>query len=166
MSLFDRIRIMGVKINIDQNTSGYDINKDRLGTVLANVASEVCRTCSKIGGNMRDIVIDIELTDDSRIAQLNKKYRNKDMPTDVLSFPADQIERVHHGVLGAIVCSLDTVARQAEEYETPFIEELFRVLIHGVLHLFGYEHEGVEAQIADEMFCLQDRLIKKHVCAY
>jgi probable rRNA maturation factor len=79
---------------------------------------------------------------------LNQDYRGVDRTTDVLSFPQiddfsihDSQFTVHEFVLGDIVISLPRAKRQAMEYGTTLNEELKRLLIHGLLHLIGYDHE-------------------------
>ena len=73
--------------------------------------------------------------DDASIQELNQKWRGKDQPTDVLSFP--QGTPTH---LGDIVISLPTARRQAERFQHSLQTELQRLLIHGILHLLGYDH--------------------------
>lgn len=73
---------------------------------------------------------------------LNRTYRGKDRTTDVLSFP--MIERVppgYDGLLGDIVISIPKAGRQARDAGCPLSEELDRLFVHGLLHLFGYDHE-------------------------
>lgn len=73
------------------------------------------------------------------IHALNRQYRGKDKPTDVLSFPlADEIQP---SVLGDVVISVETAARQAQRRRHSLREELQILLIHGILHLLGYDHE-------------------------
>lgn len=76
---------------------------------------------------------------DPTIHILNRQYRGKDKPTDVLSFPlADEL---HPELLGDVVISVDTAARQAQRRGHSLREEIQTLLIHGVLHLLGYDHE-------------------------
>lgn len=79
--------------------------------------------------------LSIMLTDDAGIRELNRRYRAKDKPTDVLSFPMND-----GVVLGDIVISLPRAAAQAGEFGCTEAEELARLLVHGLLHLIGYEH--------------------------
>ena len=70
---------------------------------------------------------------------LNRQYRNKDKPTDVLSFPlADEL---CPNLLGDVVISIDTAQRQAQRRKHALQEEILTLLIHGILHLVGYDHE-------------------------
>jgi probable rRNA maturation factor len=87
--------------------------------------------------------LSISLVGDAEIQALNKTWRKKDKPTDVLSFPAAPLPKGLPGLrpLGDIVISLDTAHRQAQEYARPLNEEVARYLAHGLLHLLGYDHE-------------------------
>jgi probable rRNA maturation factor len=92
--------------------------------------------------------LSILLTDDKTIAKLNRDYRKKDRPTDVLSFHFDSTglnSTLDAGwLLGDIVISLDTAERQALGRKRPLEEELRWLLAHGVLHLIGYDHAEPE----------------------
>ena len=82
------------------------------------------------------------LVDDESIRTLNQQYRGKDNATDVLSFPLEETrsgDREH--LLGDVVISVDTARRQADDYDAPLQRELYRLLIHGLLHLTGHDHE-------------------------
>lgn len=83
--------------------------------------------------------LSVVLCSDAYIRKLNAQWRGKDAATDVLSFPQDDPDRV---VLGDIVISVDTASRQAEERQLQFRDEIRILLVHGVLHLLGYDHEG------------------------
>ncbi len=97
--------------------------------------------------------LSIVLTDDREIQKLNADYRGKDKPTDVLSFPLLEGAGEKHtqGLLGDIVISIPTAKRQAKEFGVSEKEELLRLLIHGCLHLLGYDHEGVTPAEASRM---------------
>ena len=77
-----------------------------------------------------------------RMKILNTRYRGIPKDTDVLSFPLED-EGLHYGpvMLGDIVISVPKALQQAEEFEVPFYDELARLLVHGLLHLVGYDHE-------------------------
>ena len=97
--------------------------------------------------------VSIVFTDDREIHDLNRSYRGKDKPTDVLSFSQleNSDEIAPSSSLGDIVISLDTTLRQAKEYRVTPDTELLRLLIHGLLHLLGYDHEKVSAKVAQAM---------------
>jgi rRNA maturation RNase YbeY len=76
---------------------------------------------------------------DPEIQTLNLQYRRKDKPTDVLSFPlADELQP---HLLGDVIISIETAARQAQRRCHSLHEEIQTLLIHGILHLLGYDHE-------------------------
>ncbi|MDH4231254.1 MAG: rRNA maturation RNase YbeY [Nitrospirota bacterium] len=77
-----------------------------------------------------------------RMKLLNTRYRKISKDTDVLSFPLMDRDLYHRPViLGDIVISVPRALKQAEEFGVPFYDELLRLLIHGLLHLVGYDHE-------------------------
>lgn len=80
--------------------------------------------------------VSVLLTEDQAVRVLNRQYRHKDKPTDVLSFPA-----AVEGVAGDLVISVETALRQAEERDHPVEMEIKVLLLHGLLHLAGYDHE-------------------------
>ena len=85
------------------------------------------------------------LTDDERIHQLNKIYRGKDRPTDVLAFAMHEGEdgalSAQAGLLGDVVISVATAARQAAERKVTLADELELLFAHGLCHLLGYDHQ-------------------------
>jgi len=86
------------------------------------------------------VELSILITSDREIKRLNRLYRNKDKPTDVLSFPMGE-EVGGWRLLGDVVISLDTAKVQASEFGLNLEEEIKRLLIHGIVHLLGYDHE-------------------------
>jgi rRNA maturation RNase YbeY len=109
------------------------------------------------------------LTGDADIRELNRTFRGKDRPTDVLSFPQleecfaggmEESERHFHpmrSTLGDVVISVDTALRQAEQLGIRPESRLLALLIHGVLHLLGYDHERSPAE-ARRMFAREREL--------
>jgi probable rRNA maturation factor len=102
--------------------------------------------------------VTVVLTTDRAIRTLNRKYRGKDQPTDVLSFAIG--DGVQQGEpFGDVVISVETARRQAREYDAPLRTEMVRLLVHGVLHLCGYDHH--ERKMAARMHGLTRRLVTK-----
>jgi probable rRNA maturation factor len=90
--------------------------------------------------------LSLVLTNDNEIQALNRDYRGKDKPTNVLSFPQiDWTEKADNGQhiesLGDIVIALETMKREAEEQQKPLPHHYQHMLIHGTLHLLGFDHE-------------------------
>jgi len=99
---------------------------------------------------------------DKTIADLNSQYRNKNEPTDILSFNLG--ETIKEGgkttyLPGDIVISLDTLKENALYFQTPQDEELRRLLIHGILHLDGMDHKTLEED--EPMLMLQEKILNK-----
>jgi rRNA maturation RNase YbeY len=90
-----------------------------------------------------DSELSILITDDTEIAQLNLQYRNRKGPTNVLSFPMHEgdFSEVSPEMLGDVVISAETAAREGKELGFSFVQRLNFLLVHGILHLFGYDHE-------------------------
>ena len=105
----------------------------------------------KIMGHLgcQNTEVSILLTRDKDIRLLNKEFRSIDQPTDVLSFPQNQDEDPSipgEKFLGDIAVSLDTAKIQANEHGLALKEEIVLLLIHGILHLLGYDHEASEQE--------------------
>lgn len=85
--------------------------------------------------------VSISFVDNGTIQTLNKQYRGMDQPTDVLSFPQDELPAELPQILGDIVISLERAAEQAQEYGHSLEREVLFLAIHGLLHLLGYDHQ-------------------------
>lgn len=92
---------------------------------------------------LNDAELSVLLTDDRQIHALNLEHRGKDKPTDVLSFPLDDAPAARGAprLLGDVVISLDTAARQAKARKRELLAEVRFLLAHGVLHLVGWDHD-------------------------
>lgn len=89
--------------------------------------------------------VSVTICDDDYIHQLNREYRGKDKPTDVLSFPMLEFDTPDvMTLLGDIIISVDTATKQAEEYGNTLERELCFLSVHSSLHLLGYDHETSE----------------------
>jgi len=106
--------------------------------------------------------ISILLLDDPQIRELNREYRGKDRPTDVLSFPMSDAstENIQPQLLGDIVISVETAEKQAQKRKCPLYKELCILLVHGTLHLLGYDHE-LSKKDEKEMQKKESELFKK-----
>ena len=98
-----------------------------------------------------DAAISLTLVGDAAIQKLNRLHRRQDKPTDVLSFPLDpgEIEGPER-LLGDIVISVDTARRQASDYDAPLQREIYRLAIHGLLHVLGHDHIETEERAVME----------------
>lgn len=98
--------------------------------------------------------VGVLVCDDATIRTLNRHFRGKDQPTDVLSFPANFVQPDGLLYLGDVAISLETAARQASEGDVSLDRELRVLLLHGIVHLCGFDHESDEG----EMDALEARL--------
>lgn len=113
----------------------------------------------------RKCEVGVIITDDKSIKSLNKKYRGKNKPTDVLSFSMIEGEHLlaESPNLGDLVISLPTAVKQSVSYDVNLYQELLRLMIHGLLHLLGYDHENVTKQEARKMQLEEERIYEKLV---
>jgi probable rRNA maturation factor len=105
--------------------------------------------------------LSLVFTDDASIREINAEWREKDKPTNVLSFPAYPLEPggMPGPMLGDIVIARETVEREALDLEKSFNDHLTHLLVHGFMHLFGYDH--MDAEEAEEMEGLETRILAK-----
>jgi probable rRNA maturation factor len=101
--------------------------------------------------------VSVYIVDEAESQELNAQYRGKDKPTNVLSFPADIPDEVGVPLLGDLVICAPVVEREAQEQGKTLDAHWAHMLVHGTLHLLGYDH--VEDDEADVMEALETRLI-------
>jgi probable rRNA maturation factor len=115
------------------NKTDFDLDIDRLENISDSLTN-------------RDI--ELVLCDNEYIAELNKEYRRKDKPTDVLSFPLEG--NMPHTPLGSIVISYDQALSVSRELGHTCSEEVSLLFIHGLLHLMGYDHENDAGEMREQ----------------
>jgi probable rRNA maturation factor len=110
--------------------------------------------------NHQDKEIGVLFVDDREIRELNEQYLKRDRPTNVISFPMAQGEfsEINPQLLGDVVISVETAIREAHESDLSLEEEIAFLLIHGILHLLGYDHTGRDG---GRMQMVQEGLIAK-----
>jgi probable rRNA maturation factor len=106
-----------------------------------------------LGTKVRSLTV--ALSDDKRVQALNKRDRRKDKPTNVLSYPSGE-----KTFLGDIVLARQTVWREAREQKKTPADHVAHLVVHGTLHLLGYDHETSDAD-AERMEALERRILKK-----
>ena len=113
--------------------------------------------------DLEEAELSILLCGDTRIRGLNRDYRGKDCPTDVLAFSMregpDEISSLNPSVLGDVVISLETARRQAQKGSRTIVHEVAFLLAHGILHLLGFDHQNDEEE--REMNLQTTRLVDK-----
>jgi probable rRNA maturation factor len=115
-------------------------NLSRVEEILASVREAVAGYSGE-DENPYGVTISVKLTGDEEIKALNFKYRNKDSPTDVLSFEIDHQSPEGTLHLGEVVVDVEQAARQASEYDNDLEHEIADLVSHGVLHLLGVDHD-------------------------
>lgn len=105
--------------------------------------------------------LSILILDDLEIAKLNKKYLDRSGPTNVIAFPMHEgpFGRMQPVLLGDVVISLDTAATEAQDAGISLERRFDQLLIHGILHLFGFDHEKTSEQ-AKAMRIKEEQLLK------
>jgi probable rRNA maturation factor len=103
--------------------------------------------------------VSIEIVDKATSQQLNKDYRHKDKPTNVLSFPLDLPEYVEEDLIGDLAICRDVLIEEAEQQNKNVDDHWAHLVMHGTLHLLGYDH--IEDKEAEKMESLEIILLKK-----
>ena len=128
-----------IALNVD--TAAEDIDRAKLRALA--------RKALRNEGVAAPAELSIVLTDDATVRALNRDYRGTDAPTDVLSFAQGEGEAFAAAPgasrhVGDVIVSVDTARRQAKRYKLTLHDEVAHLLVHGVLHLLGYDHEAPE----------------------
>ncbi len=147
------------KFYYDNTQNNYKIKKSLIAEI-----EYVLNTALTLEGVNKLCEISLTFTDDDGIQELNRQYRDKDMPTDVLSFPMyDDISRCKESILtlGDIVINIQRADVQANQLGNTLHREIAFLCVHSLLHLLGYDHEISEDE--DERMCEQQREIIKKV---
>lgn len=129
-----------------------DDNVPRAHRLSEETSRRIIEACAQHFPDIQG-TIGVSYVDDDEIRRLNRVYRGKDAVTDVLSFASDFSGQT--GILGDIVISFNQALRQCEEGDITL--ELVDLVVHGILHVLGYDHEVPED--AAVMFPLQDILV-------
>jgi probable rRNA maturation factor len=134
------------------------VNKQRLLSVDKGRISELAvRALASVG--LKDASLTVAFVRDRRIKELNLRFRGKHRATDVLSFSAGDTLATDY--LGDIVISADTALRQAEEANHSVELEVSELVIHGVLHLCGYDHETDRGEMNRLELKIRRKLLSK-----
>ena len=140
-----------------------DIEEDNEIVKLINTVAEACFEIEDM--QSLNMYLNIILTDENYIREANKKYRNIDKETDVLSFPMfekDELVNIEvnaREVLGDIIISIPRVKLQAEEYGHSFERELAYMVVHGFYHIIGYDH--IKEEDKKEMREKEEKVLNK-----
>jgi len=138
------------------NETSHRIPKKYLTVIASNVLCDLKK---------ETYLLDITITTNASIQLLNKQYRHINRPTDVLSFSLEEGVSFPNTqkVLGDIIISIEMAKKQAALFNVTLNHELARLMIHGILHLCGYDHVHVSPLKRNKMFNLQKLLEKKYI---
>ena len=135
-----------------------EINNLTFTSVNKSYLKKVAETVLKAEGK-RAFYLSIALIGISRMKKLNKKYLKRDYPTDVLVFPeTESYPKINN--LGEIIICPQVVKKNAKKFKLTFKKELSKILIHGILHLLGYDHEKSKKE-AEKMERKENYYLKK-----
>lgn len=147
----------------------HDINDDKFNEFLdklyeeeylRNYVEEVLKI--EEVESERPLYMSILLTNNENIRIINRDFRGKDSPTDVISFAYHETEDFDVGpfdTLGDIIISLEKVEEQAKEYNHSFKREFYYILTHGILHILGYDH--IDEEDKKEMRAREEFILEK-----
>lgn len=119
-----------------------------------NLVKEILLFCYDFLSIKKSTELSVRLTDDKEIMELNKKYRNDNSPTNVLSFCLKKNDTNKQDIetIGDIVISKDTILKELKDNEKTFKQHISHIAIHGLLHLLGYVHDNdKEAKIMENI---------------
>ncbi len=156
---------MNIQINLDDKI--LDFVKAKSNQDIKNYIYDIVENVLVEQDIYADIVdVSIQSVTDAEIKDINKKYRNVDRATDVLSFPIftmDELKNLNKTVkeidLGDIFLCLDVIERQSIEYGTGIVREVLYMITHGMCHLTGHDHEIEEEKI--KMRQLEEKVLNK-----
>ena len=124
-------------VHMQSHVRGVTFDQARLDRLARAILSDVGEASAELG---------ILFVGDQRMRGLNHRYRGKDRTTDVLAFAMREASHSSGHLLGDVVIAVPTAARQAKQGRRSLDEELTVLLVHGVLHLCGYDHERSEKE--------------------
>lgn len=148
---------MPVEIDIVKNAGDWP-DEDAIEALARTCVSEVFSTLNF--ANV-DSELSLVLTDDAEIRAINTQWRSIDKPTNVLSFPAFNVVvgQAPKAMLGDVILAYETILREADLEKISFNDHLSHLIIHGLLHLLGYDHENDKD--AEEMESLETAILAK-----
>jgi|AJXC01.1.fsa_nt_gi conserved hypothetical protein TIGR00043 len=146
----------------------YFIPKKTTMVVIQNPINNVSINEKNLKDTLQQVMTDlgkgnsellIRIVDKTEIQNLNKTYRHKNQPTNVLSFPSDLPIEIDEEILGDVVICTDVVTDEAKAQNKTFDEHLTHMAIHGTLHLMGYDH--IDETEASVMESLEIKILEK-----
>ncbi|MGC4375990.1 rRNA maturation RNase YbeY [Fictibacillus sp. Mic-4] len=150
-------------LQIDFTDETNLISEEQLHTLR-----ELFDIAARMEGIAGEAELSVTFVTDEKIQEINKEYRHKDQPTDVISFALEEMVEDEVEIIGAdlprmlgdIIISVETAKRQAAEYGHSIMRELGFLAVHGFLHLIGYDHMNESDE--KKMFARQDEILNEY----
>ncbi len=120
---------------------------------------KLVKKVSKILKIKDKLFFEISIVDKEQIRDINNKYRNKNLATDVISFSFNDNTEIKSNLIGEIFICYEKILDQANEYHHSIKREYLFLITHGLLHLLGYDH--IKKEDEEKMFSLQDEILNK-----
>jgi probable rRNA maturation factor len=141
-----------MEVLIDNRQKKYKISRTTVQQKTTDILNAL---------DYHDAELSILIVDDPQIAILNKKYLRRNGPTNVIAFPmrTEQFSNINPELLGDVVISIETAEKEGKSIGISMEERFTQLLVHGILHLLGYDHEKSE-QEADKMEKKSEELLK------
>lgn len=150
---------LDIQISVEEGPWPSEAELQSLSERVLGAAADFLRREEKQPFPKMPPEVSLVFTDDASIREINAEWRNQDKPTNVLSFPAFPLTpgKMPGPMLGDIILARETLVREAQALGQPFDEHLSHLLVHGFLHLFGYDH--MEENDAERMESLETRIL-------
>lgn len=150
--------MIDLKLDFSLEVEGFEefIDEKKIENYVKDVLLDECNEWEK------PVYISLALVDNETIQNINRDYRGKDMPTDVISFAYHETDDFNIGpydTLGDIVISLERIEEQRKEYNHSYEREFYYILTHGLLHLLGYDH--IDEEEKKEMRAREEEILEK-----
>lgn len=150
--------MIDLKLDFSLEAEGFEefIDEKKIENYIQDVLLDECNEWEK------PVYISLALVDNETIQNINREYRGKDTPTDVISFAYHETEDFNIGpydTLGDIVISLERIEEQRREYNHSYEREFYYILTHGILHLLGYDH--IDEEDKREMRIREEEILEK-----
>ena len=134
------------------------INEQKVIEVDVDLLGEMAVRILEILGR-QGVELCVVLTDNADIQALNREYLDRDRPTNVISFPQQEGEGLQGSHLGDVVISVERAAEEALEAGIETMDRIRALLVHGICHLCGYNHEGVSEELIREMEAVEEHVL-------
>ena len=157
-----------IQIQIQKMVNITPEMEEQVNCLVLNIFQKLSHRRVVTAKMLKSAELSIVLTNNKGIQSVNKKFRNKDAPTDVLSFPMflpEELKALSEKdtapwQMGDVVINMDLAKSRGEKYSWGYAREVDRLLVHGILHLLGYDHEKSKKE-EQEMQQLENYLLKE-----